>query len=59
MSVLPDSYPGHSILTEDIGVIHGEDDPGSGMKGIYFEILGRVPQAELRGCSDTVVAKKA
>jgi hypothetical protein len=54
LSVLPGSYPGHSILTEDMGVIHGEDNTAAGMPGRYFEILGRVPRAELRGCSDTV-----
>lgn len=56
LSMIPHSYPGHSILTEDLGVIRGEDDPALEMKGRYFEILGRVPQAELRGCSDTYAA---
>lgn len=54
VSCLPTSYPGHSLLTEDIGVIRGVDDPGLEMKGKYFEVLGRVPKAEIRGCSDTV-----
>jgi hypothetical protein len=54
LSALPQSYPGHSILTEDMGVIRGEDDPAAGeMRGRFFEILGRVPRADLRGCSDT------
>lgn len=53
MSVLPSSYPGHIILTEDEGRILGEDDCPCGRKGKYFEILGRVKQAEVRGCSDT------
>lgn len=53
ISMLPTSYPGHSILTEDLGIIRGEDTPSLAMKGRYFEILGRVPKAELRGCSDT------
>ena len=26
LSALPTSYPGHSLLTEDMGVLHGEDD---------------------------------
>lgn len=50
VSVLPRSYPGHSILTEDIGVCMGEDDME--WKGKYFRILGRVKKADLRGCSD-------
>ena len=53
MSVLPSSYPGHIILTEDEGKILGEDDCPCGRKGKYFEIIGRVKQAEIRGCSDT------
>ena len=53
LSMLPLSYPGHSILTEDLGIVHGEDNPATGLNGRYFEILGRVPKSELRGCSDT------
>ena len=53
MSSLPYSYPGHSILTEDEGMILGEDDCPCGRKGKYIKILGRVKNAEIRGCSDT------
>lgn len=53
LSSLPVSYPGHSILTEDLGVIRGCDSPKIAMKGRYFEMLGRLPESELRGCSDT------
>jgi len=53
VSVLPESYPGHSLLTEDEGVIIGEDDCLCGRKGKYFLISGRLKQAEVRGCSDT------
>lgn len=53
VSALPMSYPGHSLLTEDLGVVEGCDDPATGMHGQYFRILGRLPRAELRGCSDT------
>jgi hypothetical protein len=53
ISALPQSYPGHSILTEDLGTIHGIDDCTCGRKGRYFTISGRIPKAELRGCSDT------
>ncbi len=52
LSLLPGSYPGHSILTEDLGVIRGVDDSTCGRSGKYFSVLGRVPKAELRGCSD-------
>ena len=52
VSLLPASYPGHSILTEDIGEILGVDDCSCGRKGRYFRVLGRVKNAEVRGCSD-------
>lgn len=58
LSVLPLSYPGHSLLTEDLGTIHGEDDCPCGRKGKYFTVSGRMPMAELRGCSDTRVTNK-
>jgi phenylacetate-coenzyme A ligase PaaK-like adenylate-forming protein len=53
LSLLPQSYPGHSLLTEDEGMIIGEDDCNCGRKGKYFRVLGRLKNAEIRGCSDT------
>ena len=47
------SYPGHSVLTEDKGMIVGEDDCPCGRKGKYFKVFGRIKNAEIRGCSDT------
>ncbi|MCU4674750.1 acyl-protein synthetase [Catenovulum sp. 2E275] len=52
-SVLATSYPGHCILTEDLGRIVGEDDCQCGRLGKYFTVHGRVPKAQVRGCSDT------
>jgi hypothetical protein len=52
-SLLPTSYPGHILLTEDVGEILGEDDCACGRKGKYFAVYGRLEGAELRGCSDT------
>ena len=52
MSLLPVSYPGHNLLTEDIGTLHGVDDCKCGRKGKYFSVLGRVEGTEMRGCSD-------
>lgn len=57
VSVLAHSYPGHSLLTEDEGMILGEDDCSCGRKGKYVRILGRLKSAELRGCSDTYAEK--
>ena len=56
VSLLPKSYPGHVLLTEDEGVLLGEDDCPCGRRGKYFKVLGRLKQAELRGCSDTYAA---
>lgn len=57
VSVLPYSYPGHSLLTQDEGTILGEDDCPCGRKGKYFVIHGRLKNAEVRGCSDTFERK--
>jgi len=51
-SLIPSSYPGHNILTEDIGEIKGEDDCKCGLKGKYFIVHGRAKESEIRGCSD-------
>lgn len=53
-SIFPLSYPGHSLLTEDLGTIYGVDDCTCGRKGQRFIVHGRAPDAELRGCSDTL-----
>lgn len=53
LSALPESYPGHSLLTEDEGILLGEDDCSCGRMGKYFQVLGRLKNAEIRGCSDT------
>ena len=47
VSLVPRSYPGHSLLTEDIGFVT-ETKAGRGLT-----IVGRAPKSELRGCSDT------
>lgn len=53
VSTIPESYPGHSLLTEDEGILLGEDDCPCGRKGKYFKVTGRIKDAEIRGCSDT------
>jgi len=52
LSLLPSSYPGHNILTEDIGEIIGEDDCSCGLSGKYFLVHGRAKNSETRGCSN-------
>lgn len=57
LSIIPQSYPGHILLSEDRGVILGEDDCKCGRCGKYFKVLGRIKEAEVRGCSDTFEGK--
>ena len=52
-SLLPTSYPGHNILTEDIGEIVGDNGCQCGLLGKQFLVHGRAEQSEIRGCSDT------
>lgn len=53
------SYPGHSVLTEDIGRIIEIDDCPCGRKGTTFQITGRAREAEVRGCGDIMADKFA
>ena len=52
-SLLPTSYPGHSILTEDIGEIVDKRNYKCNLKGKHFLVHGRIEESETRGCSDT------
>ena len=52
MSLLPTSYPGHSLITEDIGEIVDENSCNCSLEGTKFLVHGRLPKAEIRGCSD-------
>jgi hypothetical protein len=54
LSLLPHSYPGHSVLTEDLGVVETVSDSNEGWAGNGIRILGRLPRSELRGCSDVM-----
>ena len=53
LSLLPTSYPGHNILTEDIGEIISSDKCICSTKGKRFKVYGRNEDSEIRGCSDT------
>jgi phenylacetate-coenzyme A ligase PaaK-like adenylate-forming protein len=52
LSVIPHSYPGHSLLSEDLGELTGIDNCSCGRKGKTFKVHGRIKNAEVRGCSD-------
>lgn len=56
LSLLPHSYPGHSLLTEDLGVVEAIDSGIDGWMGKGIRILGRIARSELRGCSDVMAA---
>jgi hypothetical protein len=51
-SVLPTSFPGHLLLTEDMAQVLAYDGCSCGRRGISFRFAGRVPKAELRGCGN-------
>ena len=53
LSILPRSYPGYSILTEDVGYIVEESINRDGQLVKSFVVEGRVPSSEIRGCSNT------
>ncbi len=57
-SVLPTSFPGHLLLTEDIAEIVTYDGCGCGRRGTCFRFVGRVPKAELRGCGNIELWKR-
>ena len=53
LSLLPTSYPGHIILTEDIGEIIEKSNKCKICKfNKKFIIHGRHEKSEIRGCSD-------
>jgi hypothetical protein len=51
-SVLPTSFPGFLLLTEDMAELVGHDGCRCGRRGTYFRHLQRVPKAEVRGCGN-------
>jgi len=51
-SVLPTSFPGFLLLTEDIAEVISYDGCSCGRKGPSFRFAGRVPKAEIRGCGN-------
>lgn len=54
LSPIPQSYPGVSVLSDDIGAIVGVDDCPCGRKGKSFVFHQRADAAEPKGCGDTL-----
>jgi hypothetical protein len=51
-SVLPTSFPGYLLLTEDMGEVIAHDGCPCGRRGTSFRFVQRVPKAENRGCGN-------
>jgi len=51
-SVLPTSFPGFLLLTDDMAELIGYDGCPCGRRGPHFRFTRRVPKAEARGCGN-------
>jgi hypothetical protein len=58
-SVLPTSFPGHLLLTEDMAQVLSYDGCPCGRRGISFRFAGRIPKAELRGCGNLEIKRSS
>jgi Acyl-protein synthetase, LuxE len=58
-SVLPTSFPGNLLLTEDLAQVMTYDGCACGRRGISFRFAGRVPKAEVRGCGNIDTKRSA
>lgn len=54
MSPIPHSYPGVSIISDDIGKVVVDDECKCGRRGKAFLFEGRAEKSEIRGCGDTL-----
>ncbi|MGC2327283.1 MAG: AMP-binding protein, partial [Candidatus Sulfotelmatobacter sp.] len=51
-NVLPTSFPGHLLLTDDMAQVIAYDGCPCGRRGISFRFAERIPEVELRGCGN-------
>ena len=56
-SILPTSFPGNLLLTEDMAQLISYDGCPCGRRGVSFRFAGRIPKAELRGCGNIQVKR--
>jgi len=56
-SVLPTSFPGFLLLTEDMAEVIGDDECPCGRRGTSFRFAGRAPKAEVRGCGNLEITR--
>lgn len=52
LDVIPHSYPGNSLLTDDIGYLFKEKQCRCGRAGTTFQMLKRANGSEAKGCGD-------
>jgi phenylacetate-coenzyme A ligase PaaK-like adenylate-forming protein len=53
LSPVPNSYPGISLITDDMGVIVADDGCKCGRRGKAFMFSERAKKSEIKGCGDT------
>jgi len=56
-SVLPTSFPGFLLLTDDMAELIDYDGCSCGRRGTHFRFARRVPKAEIRGCGNLETAR--
>jgi hypothetical protein len=56
-SVLPTSFPGFLLLTEDMAEVVDYDECPCGRRGTSFRFAGRAPKAEVRGCGNLEITR--
>ncbi len=54
LSPVPNSYPGISLITDDMGVMIGDDGCKCGRRGKHFVFSERAKKSEIKGCGDTL-----
>lgn len=57
-SVLPTSFPGFLLLTDDIAEIISYDECRCGRRGTSFRFAGRMPKVEVRGCGNLEAGRR-
>jgi hypothetical protein len=57
-SVLPTSFPGFLLLTDDMGKLIGNDGCACGRRGTHFRFTQRVPKVEVRGCGNLETTRR-
>jgi hypothetical protein len=56
-SVLPTSFPGFLLLTEDLAEVIDYDECPCGRRGTSFRFVRRAPKAEVRGCGNLEITR--